>query len=168
MCFKIPSPWENYGLQHWWKAWIQLDDIKCLQISFPCQPTLPKSPCLGLFTSPIAFIRQRLCQACLAHSALGHLSSLPPPKKCSSSRDKQTKKKNQKSGSKTSLFKGQVLLTEAVRAVASRVEFYVSKLWSGDVHAHDMRASCIFCPQNTTKNTEVCSQDQTSDTGERF
>lgn len=163
MCFKIPSPRENYGLQHWCREWIQLNDLKCLQVSFSCQPNLPKSPCLGLSPSPGKdFARLGLLTPLLVTAAPFSLQR----KALLAETGRPTfLEKFQEEKLEFGLFKGWALLTtEAAWALDSRAEFYTPKSWPGDVRVHDMRPGCIFCPESPAQNTGICSP---SNTGEK-
>lgn len=126
MSFKIPSPQENYGPQHWCRAWIQLDDLKCLQVSFPCQSILPKSPCPALSPSPGKDFARLGLLAPLVVTAVpcllqrnNILAMKFRPKLLEQSQEEKLE---------SGLFEGWVLLTtEAAGDLAFRAEFYTPK-----------------------------------------
>lgn len=164
VCFKILSPWENYGLQHWCREWIELDALKRSQVSIPCQTTLPKSPCLGQFSLPVVFGRQRCCHIWLVNSVLDQFPTSSKERFLSETRRLNITEKFQELKLEFGLFEGQVLPTEIVGAWIPGQNFtcpsHDQKMYVFMMH--------IFCPQSTAQNMGVCSQDYTSDNGDRF
>lgn len=135
-CFKILSPWENYGLQHWCREWIEQDALKCSQVSIPCQTTFPSPHAWDnlLYLLPC---RQSCCQIWLANSALDQFPTSSKERLLSETRRLNIMKKFQEIKLEFGLFESQVLSTEIVGALNPRPEFYMSKSQLEDVCVHD-------------------------------